>query len=465
MTRMVAALATLVGCALGAASTTFPVGDTDLFWHLATARETIANGLVRADTFSWTARGAPVATDQWLGQLALYAAYSAWSWLGVLGARTIAVAVLVGCIAAAALVRRPAAPVTSIAIALPAILVSRAVWVERPELFGAALFAVLVLLLQLPGRIPLVLTGPLLILWANVHGSFALGAALVLLVAAHGLLGGGAPRSAYALAGAGALLSFVLTPAGAGTLGAPGIHLADPPREIQEWALPDPTTAAGAIWAAVLALVIQSASLSHRARTRDVLVLVPVALLSLLAIRHAPLFAIAATPYLAEHLPPALREIGARLGLAGGAAARRAPPVRRAVDLGLAAAGIAILVAAVASAPREVDESAFPVAALRELPAGPGLFAHYDWGGWLIWRAPATPVFVDGRLGPYRGAVLEDYARVADARPGWRDVVERRGVRALLMRPSDPVAVRAEQLGWRVIASSKAFVLIEVPKR
>jgi hypothetical protein len=465
MTRTVAAIAALVGCALAAASATFPVGDTDLFWHLATGRETIANGIVRADAFSWTARGAPLATDQWLGQLVLYGAYSAWSWPGVIGARAVAVAVLVGCVAAAALVRRPAAPVTSVAIALPAILLSRSIWVERPELFGAALFAVLILLLQLPGRVPLVLSAPLLVLWANVHGSFALGAVLVLLVGAHGLLAGRTPRPAYAIAVAGALLSFVLTPAAAGTLGAPGIHLTDPPREIQEWALPDPTTPSGAVWAALLALVVLAASLSHRAGARDVLVIVPVAVLSLLAIRHAPLAAVAATPYLAEHLPPALRAIGSRLGIAASAVERRAPPGRPAVDLGLAAAGLALLAASLAAAPREVDESAFPVAALRELEAGPGLFAHYDWGGWLIWRAPATPVFIDGRLGPYRGAVLEDYTRVVEARPGWREILERRRVRTLLMRPADPVAVRAQQLGWRVLASSRTFVLIAVPNR
>ncbi|MBM4435163.1 MAG: hypothetical protein FJ028_08700, partial [Chloroflexi bacterium] len=317
MTRTIAALATLVGGALGAASAAVPVADTDVFWHLATARETLANGLVRADAFSWTARGAPVATDQWLGQLLLYAAYSAGSWIGVLGLRAVAVAVLVGCIAAAALARRPSAPLASIAIAVPSIVLSRSIWVERPELLGAALFAALVLLLQLPGRAPLLLAAPLLVVWANVHGSFALGSGLVLLVSAHGILADRPRRRAYAAAAAAALLSFVLTPAGIGTLAAPGVHLADPPREIQEWALPDPTTAAGALWAAVLALVVLAASLSHRTRTRDVLIVVPVAVLSLLAVRHMPLFAIAATPYLAEHLPVALRAIGARLGVAG----------------------------------------------------------------------------------------------------------------------------------------------------
>ncbi|MBI2324810.1 MAG: hypothetical protein HYU87_07595, partial [Chloroflexi bacterium] len=147
MTRRIVGITTLVGGALAAASATFPVGDSDLYWHLATARETLAGGLVRSDAFSWTARGVPVATDQWLGQLALYAGYAAGSWLGVLTVRTAAVALLVGCIAAAALARRPRSAVVALAIAVPAILLSRFLWTERPELLGTAFFAGLVLLL------------------------------------------------------------------------------------------------------------------------------------------------------------------------------------------------------------------------------------------------------------------------------------------------------------------------------
>jgi hypothetical protein len=409
-------------------------------------------------------RGAPLATDQWLGQLLLYAGYAAGSWHGVLAVRTIAVAVLVACIAAAALVRRPGPPAVALAIAVPAILLSRFIWTERPELFGVASFAALVLLLQLRGRVPLYVAAALVVAWANVHGSFALGAGLLLLVAAHGLVSDPPQRRAFAVAAAGALLSTMLTPAGVGTLAAPGIHLSDPPRQIQEWALPDPTTPAGAMWAALLGLVIFSASLSHPARARDVILVVPVALLSLLAIRHMPLFAIAVTPYLAEHLPRAARALAMRLGMTGAPSDAEHPRVARPwLDLALACTGAALLVGGIAVAPRDASEPG-PRAALAELPAGPGVLAQYDWGGWLIWNAPATPVFVDGRLVPYRGAVLADHDVVIEARPGWREVLERRAVRWILVRPTAPVAVRARQLGWRTTGDA-SYVLIAVPQQ
>ncbi|MGH2449674.1 MAG: hypothetical protein ACRDGE_00070, partial [Candidatus Limnocylindria bacterium] len=137
-------------------------------------------------------------------------------------------------------------------------------------------------------------------------------------------------------------------------------------------------------------------------------------------------------------------------------------PVGRRADAVVALAGAALIALGAATAPPAPDEEQFPVAALVALPPGPGLFNHYDWGGWLIWNAPGTPVFIDGRLTPYLGPTLDDYRRVIAAGPGWREVLERRGVRALLVRPGDPVAVRAIDLGWPVLVGGDDFVLIEV---
>jgi hypothetical protein len=78
-------------------------------------------------------------------------------------------------------------------------------------------------------------------------------------------------------------------------------------------------------------------------------------------------------------------------------------------------------------------------------------------------NAPQTPVFVDGRLIPYLNGVLSDYSTVVGVHPGWRDVIRRRGIRQILVRPTDPVAVRARDLGWPIRASSDTFVLIDIP--
>jgi hypothetical protein len=115
------------------------------------------------------------------------------------------------------------------------------------------------------------------------------------------------------------------------------------------------------------------------------------------------------------------------------------------------------------TAPNAPDLSAYPTGALSSLPPGPGLLNRYDWGGFLIWYAPATPVFVDGRLFPYVDGALDDYRAVIGLHPDWRDVLARRGIRAVLVRPSDAIAVYGSDLGWPTLARTPEWVLLRVP--
>jgi hypothetical protein len=456
-----------VGGALGVASTAFPVGDSDIYWHLATARASLEEGLVRADRFSWTIAGQPVPTDQWLGQLLWYASYAVAGWRGIVGLRALCVAALVAIVLAVALSRRPRAPLIAVIASLPAIFLSRFIWVERPELFGFVCFAALLPLLQrlrVGGGAAAWPLAVLLVLWSNLHGSFALGSLLTALVAGEGLWSDRGRAVRYLGAMGAVALSFLATPALLATASTPGIHFFDPPREIQEWGVPGLNELPGLIWASTLLLVLAVALLSRPIRLAEVAVLVPVAFLSMTAVRHMPFLAIAAAPYLAERLPEAAGRLRSLLRLEfplpvlpeGG------PPPRR-LDLAAGALALTAVAAASATAPDRPDMSGYPVPALAALAPGPGLFNQYDWGGWLIWSAPATPVFIDGRLTPYRASgVLEEYRTVIGLRPGWREVIERRGIRALLLRPNDAAAVRARDLGWPVRSASAEHVLIEV---
>jgi hypothetical protein len=124
---------------------------------------------------------------------------------------------------------------------------------------------------------------------------------------------------------------------------------------------------------------------------------------------------------------------------------------------------LAMFVAGVATAPREPDLGSFPVAALPVLPPGPGLLNRYEWGGFLIWYAPATPVFVDGRLFPYVGEALDDYRAVIGLHPDWRQVLAKRGIRTILVAPSDAIAVQGVAMGWPILARSPEWVMLRVP--
>ena len=462
-------VAIAIGAFFGAVSTRLAVGDSDVFWHLVLGRQALQGSIALPEAvsgLSWTAPAFPGSSDQWLGQALLALAFDAGGWRGVVALRAVAVALLVGLIVYAAVRERPARPLGAVLVALPAIALSRFVWTERPELFGIICFALLVVLLRRAqeGSVrAMYWIPPLILLWANLHGSFALGAVLVVLVAVDGAIARPGLWRGYAALAGGSLIATLLTPANLAAWTAPGFHLLHPPREIQEWRVPDVTTLPGAIFAVAVFATVVVAIFSQPRAPREGVVLLPVLFVSLTATRQMPLFAIAAAPYLAAHGGDALTEIAALLRVRLPVLSRAARQPGRAVGAIALAIGAVVLAVAAGTGVAAPDLSGFPVAALPQLRSGPGLLNQYDWGGYLIWAAPRTPVFVDGRLIPYLGAVMDDYTTVVGVHPGWRDVIARRGIRQILVRPTDPVAVRARDLGWPIRASSDTFVLIDVP--
>src|SRR5205823_1466128 len=141
--------------------------------------------------------------------------YDADGWRGVVALRALTIALLVGVIVFTALRERPVRPLGAVIVALPAIALSRFVWTERPELFGFVCFALLVPLLR-AGRAgsaaALYWIPPLILLWANLHGSFALGVVLVVLVAVEGAIAQPSRRRMYAAAAAGSLIATLFAP-------------------------------------------------------------------------------------------------------------------------------------------------------------------------------------------------------------------------------------------------------------
>ncbi len=481
-------LALALGAAFGALVTLQPVSDSDLFWHLAAGSRTLAGDLPRVDVFSWTVTGAPVFTDQWLGDLALAAARALGDWRGVLALRAIAVAALVAIVIDAALRARPRSPIVAVVAALPAIALSRFAWTDRPELLGLLCFALLVRFLR-GGDRDLLLTIPLLLVWSQVHGSFALGLGLILAACGARALETTPDRWRFFPIAAFAVLVTLLTPSGLAAWTSSGAHFLAPPRFVAEEGVPDARTLPGVLFIGALGLLIATSLLGRRVTLREAAILIPVAFVSLTATRHTPLLAIAAAPYFASAWPDPLErwrssESRATAGLAPGASLARIRPRQPIIDGAHGAGGwrawlsresrptlsvggalvvalsAIVLAIAIALADANLDESGYPKAALAALPSGPGVFNQYDWGGYLIYAAPNTPVFIDGRLFPYVPSVLDDYRAVIGAHPGWESVVARRGVRAMIVRPTDAIAVRAPERGWRVAYSDAIAVVL-----
>jgi hypothetical protein len=112
--------------------------------------------------------------------------------------------------------------------------------------------------------------------------------------------------------------------------------------------------------------------------------------------------------------------------------------------------------AATGFSPRE-----FPVAAYPHLRPGGRLFAPDKFGGYLIWRsAGARKVFFDGRSDFYGAAFLAEYARMAQARPGWRRDWDSWGYTDALVPADSPLVPALEQCGWRLVYSDPTAVIL-----
>jgi len=444
-----------VAAAAFAIAVSLPGGDPDTYWHLASAKWMVEHGqLLRADVFSSTVNGAPYSVGEWLGELAIYGSYLLGGWTGIALLRATLIAVGAFFITRVALRAAPAPfalAVTALALAL-----SEITWTDRPQLFTFALFPLLLELLiaARAGRTRLLfVVPPLILLWTNLHGGYALGLALVAIFAAEAVL---TRRNALPFAAAAvlALAASFVDPGSLG-LGAAAAHATSPPRFIVEEAPPDVLRPAGFVFA-LFGLVTLGLALARGGTLLDALLLVPLFWLGLSAQRHMPYFALAATPFIASGLSD--------LWWRWRPASRFALP--RPVIVGVGAGLVAMVAASVATAPFAPIETQYPTVARAKLAATSGnLLNEYDWGGYLIWRVPERPVFIDGRLFVFLPDVLTEYEEMVFVRPGWRDQLDRHAIAQVLLRPDRPLVAALRDLGWTVVAEDATALLLQRPSR
>jgi hypothetical protein len=434
-----------------------PPGDPDTYWHLASGKWMLDHGaLLRADVFSSTVTGQPYSVGEWLGQIVLYLAYLAGGWTGLVVLRGLLVGVCAFFLTRVAL-RGGVPVVVAVPVACAALILSEIVWTDRPHLFTLALFPLMLdlLLAARAGRYRLLLAvPPLVLLWTNLHGGYALGLALVGIFTLEALLTrrGGA---AFAITAVTAFAASLVDPGSLG-LGAAAAHATAPPRFIVEESPPDVTNPAGFVFAA---FIIGTLALALRGggTLLDLLLLAPLLWLGLSAQRHMPYFAFAAVPFIAAALPRAWPPLQAWLARRG--------PYPSVVVAGFGAGVAAMALAGLAFVPSAPNERAYPTAALDAVRSTTGvLLNEYDWGGYLILRAPERPVFVDGRLFPFLPDVFADWREAVELGPRWKAVLDRYNVAQVLLRPDRALVSALREQGWRVVTEDARAVLLERPR-
>lgn len=448
------AAAILVALAAFAVAIARAPSDPDMFWHLASGKWMVEHGaLLRTDVFSSTVSGQPYSVGEWLGEIILYASYALAGWPGVVLLRGFLVAIAAFFVTR--IVMRAGPTVVAVPVAILALLLSSIVWTDRPQLFTLALFPFVLdlLLLAREGRTRLLIAvPPLLLVWTDLHGGYALGLALVLLFAIDAVLRRSNVRP-FVVAAALAAAATLLDPGALG-LGAAVGHAATPPRYIVEESPPDVMKPAGALFA-VFVLGTFAVAMRTGGTLLDAILLAPLLWLALSAQRDMPYFAFAAAPYLARNVVRALPHLPR---------AQPHPAVPRAVVPAVAIALAAVAILGIFSLPTAPSEAAYPRSALSAVRSGSGtLVNEYDWGGYLIWTAPERKVYIDGRLIPYLPGVLRDFNTLVALGPGWRDILARDAVTSVLLRPDRPLAGALREDGWRVVVDADNVVLLERP--
>lgn len=474
-----------------------PCSANDLFWQLRVGREMVAtHTLPRQDAYSWTRSGTPWTLHEWLAFLLLWGAYAgSGGFAGVWLLQTVLVVATVWLLYAFLLRETDGSPLLSFALALGGALVSRAFFQPRPHLFSYLFLVITVGALmndrrQASHRTCLWLLSPLFALWVNLHAGVLVGVGILLLFAVGdaleaALMARGDPARTLLFARA-KRLGWVTAACVAATLITPyasGIYHnvsatlgnATAMNTVVEWLSPDFHAPYGKWLETFLALLVLCLVGSRRRKEiAPVLALVALAHTAFLAYRNVPLFALTATLLIARHARSALSAFLARWPAepSGSPSLFGAnPPVRPALVVGVVFGLLSVL--RVTKILRDASENApglteriarvsialdsFPERACRFLeterfPSGLRLYNDYDYGGYLIWRLPQFPVFVDGRADIYFGRVLEDYVKVHRLDYDWRAILAR-------YKP-DMVMLSAQVAQARLFAAAPDWTLV-----
>ncbi len=288
-----------------------PLIDNSFLIHLETGHWILDHRAVpSSDLFSFTAQGVPWVVQSWLASVVYAAIDQAVGPFGLQVLRAATCALITFLVFLLAL-RLAGDRTRATLLAFAATGMSITVWAERPLLQGVLAMVVLIWVVEMPdsfvGRHPLAVVPPLMWLWANFHGSFALGFAyLALHLVGRGLDGArptrGRERALLTATGV-ALVACLVNPLGLTLLTFPVELLSrgDTLAHIREWRSPDFHSVMGMLFALWIAtFVIGIARGKDRCSRRDLLVSLVFLLLAFWALRNLVVAPLVGLPIVAR---------------------------------------------------------------------------------------------------------------------------------------------------------------------
>jgi hypothetical protein len=435
------------------------LNDGDTYSHIATGEWILMHrAMPSADPFSYTFAGAPWVAHEWLSELVMGLAFRLGAWSGVLvlfaGATSLALVILarylgrwLDLLPAAITLLLAASCVSPDLLARPHILV-------LPIL---ELWTIGLLKARDRTRVPWPIL-PLMLAWANMHGSFIFGLMLVCPFALEATLAAGAewhsPAFQWGLFLASATLLALVTPFGwHGLTFSFQLLSMKQLGSIEEWHATDFQTVQP-IELALMTVLYVCLSRGVRVPVLRLVVLLGLLHLALQHTRQQMLAGVVGALILAEPL-------GRGLGVmpVSGVTPNRSRILLVACFL----APAALLTALRMSQPVvRVDGVSSPVTALEHVPgelAGSPVLNDYGFGGYLIFQGIRP--FIDGRADMYGDAFLTDYAEIMRPdRALLARTLDERGIRWTILRAASPALEVMDTLpGWHRLFADKVAVV------
>lgn len=446
----------------------------DSLYDLYDARRILHDGLPHHNLATVSAHGAATVDQQWLGHL-LY--YGAWQVGGYQALATLSAALITGgyAILGLLMLRRGVPPVRMFAWTVAAFVVCLGNNSVEAQSFGFLFFAVTLYLLVTDDgpsapRPRTWLVAPVLVLWANTHGSVVLGAAVVWWFAAVRTASAWRRHDrgvalAYLVLAVLAAAACVCTPYGTQTI---GYYLAFASRQrflagyILAFHSPSPGYQLSWAFFVVAAATAATTVLAWRRGARPDLSLgglsVVLFCFAMTAVRYQIWFGFAGSLLAADSMARASGTGVAALG----AAFRR-------VIAGVLAAAAAVCLGALAATPDRVLESGFPAKAMdvaanlaARNPAA-RILAD-DWSGTpMLWLHPALfgRVGFDIRVEQYTPVQLRDYFDFLEIRgPHWSSLASEYTIIVVSRKHYPRLASELSSLpGWRVVHDDQEGVV------
>jgi len=436
-----------------------PLSDGDFWWHLKTG-EYILNtrSIPRTDFFSFTNYGRAWVAHEWLSEAIFYVIYSrlGFNVLIVVFALLTALAFWI------AFKRSSSNPLIGGTVALIGVWAILPNVGVRPRIFTLLLSSVYLALLgryvrRGQGREIWWLV-PLMVLWVNLHGGFLMGLVLI------GLAIVGIPLDAWSnreklssslpqlktlfLVLVACMLAACLNPHGIWIYKFPFEIFLSPIQQqtVNDWLSPNfHQSEAVPLFMLILGTIAAFALSPKRPKLSEVILFLATLYMTLKSQRHVAILALVAVPLMSDYLQNWItaRSDGKLFGpVAPNGGNRRATIVTVLFLLPLVVFAWK-LKTTVFEAPAQVAIDA-PVKAVEYMQqnriVGKTLTDPNIWGGYLIWKMPSNPVYIDGRIDMYGDEFVKEYLYITLGYIDWREPLDRYGVQIAIVAPKSVLA-------------------------